>query len=94
MIVGNCPVRTNACALESLEAGLPGSLTECRVFYGVIYLEQERRQIVAKTPKRPASLACWLVALRNLSNVACDLCIAAQVVNELAVRSAEQSFAD
>jgi len=93
MIVADCPVRTNACALESLETGLPGSLTEGRVFYGVIYLEQERRQIIAKTPKRPASLACWLVALRNLSNVARDLCITTQVVNKLAVRRAEESFA-
>ena len=64
------------------------------MFYGVIDLEQERRQILIKTIKRPPSLACWLVALRDLSNVARDLRIASQVVDELCVRRAEEPLAD
>jgi hypothetical protein len=72
----------------------PGGSTEGRVLYGVIDLEQERRQIVVKTLKRPPSLACWLVALRDLSDVARDLCIASQVVNELRVRRTEEPLAD
>jgi len=64
---------------------------------GVLWCHISRTGMTTNTRKAAQAATepgLLLVALRNLSNVARDLCIATQVVNELAVRSAEEPFAD
>ena len=56
---------------------------------GVVDLEQELREVIVKSAKGPGRLSDWCITLRDLADVARDLSIAAQVVNELGVRSAE-----
>jgi len=63
------------------------------VLDGVIDLKQEGRQIIVKATQGPRCLPFGLVALCNLSDVACNLRVAAQVMNELSVRGAEQPLA-
>src|SRR5258708_9077575 len=94
LIVRDLPVRASTRILQPCQICVSRRLPKRWVLDGVIDLEQEGRHIIVKATEGPCCLPRRLVALCDLSDVACNLRVAAQVVNELGVRGAEEPLAD
>ena len=88
MIVRNHSVWAVARTFNAGEIRFSWALSKRGVPNGVVDLEQEGRKVVVKTSKGPGRLSDRCIALRDLTDVARDLSVAAKVVNKLSVRGA------